>query len=241
MTSKSTFVLVHGAWCGGWCWQRVADILRNRGHHVTTPTLTGVGERSHLLSKAITLATHVDDIVNHLDSEHFENVVLVGHSYGGAPVTGVADLRADRIGHLIYLDAAFLESGRALFDDFPSDIVEARIKTAEETSGGLTLPPPPLEHFGITDPGDIAFLEARLRPQPIRTYQTSLTLSGPVGNGLSVSYIACTYMPFPTVASFPERARRAGWPVSEIATGHFAMVTAPDETADLLEQLGGQK
>ncbi len=144
-TEPKTFVLVHGAFHGGWCWKRVADVLRSRGHHVTTPTQTGLGERSHLLSESITLSVFIDDIVNHLTWEDLTSVVLVGHSFGGITITGVADAVPERIAKLIYLDGAILENGEALFDLFPKEIVEVRIQAAKETSGGLAMPAPPAE------------------------------------------------------------------------------------------------
>jgi len=113
---KSTYVLVHGAWHGGWCWKKVAPALRAAGHVVYTPTLTGLGERAHLANPAIDLATHVADVVNLLEAEELDKVVLVGHSYGGMVVTGVADRAADRIGRLVYLDAANPKDGQSLVD-----------------------------------------------------------------------------------------------------------------------------
>jgi len=109
--SSRTFVLVHGMWHGGWCWSRVAEALRARGHRVTTPTQTGLGERKHLLSASITLDTFVADVVNHLEWEDLSEVVLVGHSFGGAPISGAADGAPERIAKLIYLDAAIMEDG----------------------------------------------------------------------------------------------------------------------------------
>src|SRR5262245_27195504 len=100
-----TYVLVHGAWHGGWCWQAVARLLRAQGHQVTTPTQTGLGERRHLLRRGITLDVFVADIVNHIESEELKDVILVGHSFGGVSISGVADRIADRIRHLVYLDA----------------------------------------------------------------------------------------------------------------------------------------
>jgi len=117
-----TFVLVHGVWHGGWCWSRVAALLRARGHRVTTPTQTGLGERSHLLSPAITMDTFVEDIVRHLEWEDLQDVVLVGHSFGGAPITGAADRVLERIGRLIYLDGAIMEDGETWFGLLPPDI-----------------------------------------------------------------------------------------------------------------------
>lgn len=235
-TIPKTFVLVHGAWHGGWCWERVADVLRSRGHSVTTPTQTGLGERSHLLSEAVTLSVFIDDIVNHLTWEDLTNVVLVGHSFGGITITGVADAVPERIAKLIYLDGMILENGEALFDLYPKEIVEARIAAANETSGGLAMAAHPAEIFGVFDPADVAFVERRLTPHPIATYRNALTINSPAGNGLPTHYIMCTDPVMEVIRDFHQRAREAGWPISELAAGHDAMVTEPVATADLLEK-----
>lgn len=234
---SKTFVLVHGVWHGGWCWSRVADILRNRGHCVTTPTHTGLGERSHLLSPAITMDTFVEDIVGHLRWEDLNDVVLVGHSFGGAPITGAADRVSDRIGMLIYLDGAIMDDGETWFGLLPPDIAASRQKAAEEATGGLSLPTAPPESFGVTASDDAAFLEGRLTPHPLATFSTPLKLAHPAGNGLPANYITCTDPAYVPAKSALRRARERNWPVSEIRTGHDAMVTAPQATADLLERI----
>ena len=233
-----TFVLVHGVWHGGWCWSRVANILRARGHRVTAPTQTGLGERSHLLSPQITIQTFVDDIVRHLHFEDLFKVVLVGHSFGGIPITGVADLVPDRIAKLIYLDAIMLESGETWLSLLPDDMARDRTELAQKTSGGLTLPPAPADSFGVSRPEDIAFVEPRLTPHPFRTFTTALDLKNPVGNSLPADYIRCTDPAYRPAIVALDRAQILGWPVEEIATGHDAMVTEPQALADLFEGLG---
>ena len=131
-TAGQTFVLVHGAWHGGWCWSRVADRLRAAGHRVFTPTQTGLGERKHLLSKDITLDTFAKDIANVFEAEELSNVMLVGHSFGGLAISGVADTMPERIRHLVYLDSLMVEGGKSPFDSLPADVVAARRKAAEE-------------------------------------------------------------------------------------------------------------
>jgi pimeloyl-ACP methyl ester carboxylesterase len=132
-TAAQTFVLVHGAWHGGWCWSRVADRLRSAGHLVFTPTQTGLGDRKHLLSKDITLDTFTKDIANLIEAEELSNIVLVGHSFGGLAISGVADAMPDRIRHLVYLDSLIVEGGKKPFDILPPDVVAARLKAAEES------------------------------------------------------------------------------------------------------------
>src|ERR1700690_637004 len=133
-TAAQTFVLVHGAWHGGWCWSRVADRLRAAGHQVFTPTQTGLGERKHLLSKDITLDTFTKDITNVIEAEELSNVVLVGHSFGGLAISGVADAIPERIRHLVYLDSLIVEGGKSPLDAFTPEIAAARKKAADDTS-----------------------------------------------------------------------------------------------------------
>lgn len=235
---KLTFVLVHGVWHGGWCWSRVAEPLRARGHRVTTPTHTGLGERSHLLSKAITMDTFVEDIVNHLVFENLHDVILVGHSFGGAPITGAADRVPERIAKLIYLDGAVMEDGETWFGLLPPEIAADRKRQAAEATGGVSLPVAPAASFGVTDPNDAAFLEGRLTPHPLATFSTPLRLANPAGNNLPAHYIRCTDPEYVPAKLGLGRARDKGWPVSELETGHDAMVIAPQATADLLERLG---
>src|SRR3954453_17747595 len=116
---SATFVLVHGAWHGGWCWQRVTPLLRAAGHEVFTPTLTGMGERSHLIHPLISLSTHIQDITAVLEYEDLHNVILIGHSYAGMVITGVAAIAETRLAHLVYLDAFLPENGMSLIDYAP--------------------------------------------------------------------------------------------------------------------------
>jgi pimeloyl-ACP methyl ester carboxylesterase len=225
------FVLVHGAWHGGWCWQGVADRLRAAGHSVTTPTLTGLGERSHLLSDAVTLETHVTDVVAHIEAEDLSDVVLVGHSYGGVVITHVADRIADRLSRLIYLDAQIGANDLSIMDGLAPEIRDQRRAAA---AGGLTMAIPPTEAFGISDPAVAAWAAPRLRPHPIATYEQALKISGPIGAGLPVDFILCTDPAFASIGPFAEKARSMGWPVHALPTGHDAMLTAPEATADLL-------
>lgn len=230
-----TFVLVHGAWHGGWCWGKVAAILRGRGHTVVTPTQTGLGERSHLLSKSITMDMFVEDIVNVLKFEDLKDVILVGHSFGGPPITGTADRVPERIKQLVYLDAAMLQGGQSVFSLLPPDLVAARKKMAEDTSGGLSIPPPPAASFGISDPTQQAWLAAKLTPHPLGTYETALTLKNKFGNGLPMTYISCTDPAYPPLNASKEWVKKNNIKMVDIATGHDAMVTMPEKLSDMLD------
>lgn len=237
-SNTRTYVLVHGAFHGGWCWRRVADRLCAEGHRVFTPTCTGTGERLHLLTAQGGLETVVADIVNVLIFEELEKVILVGHSFGGVIITAAADCEADRISHLVYLDGVVLEDGECALDHIPAGLAAQRRLDARRTSQGLTIPPPSPEVFGVTDEADAAWLRRRLTPQPLATYTDALNLSAPFGNGLERTYIACTNPRYTPLATSHERARsQPGWHWQELPTGHDAMITAPEAVAALLLDL----
>ena len=232
--ARRTFVLLHGSWHGGWCWARVAEPLRALGHRVYTPTLTGLGERSHLLSKDVTLDTWITDLVNVLEWEDLTEVMLVGHSFAGVVITGAADRAPQRIGHLIYLDSLILRDGESAFSTFPPDVTAARRKLAEASPGGLSVAVPPPSVFGVTDPGDAAWVQAKCTPHPVATYENKMTLKNPVGNGKPATYIAMK----PDFASTaPGRAlakAQPGWRYIELDGAHDAMVTTPQALTDVL-------
>ena len=231
----TTFVLLHGAWHGGWCWRRLADILRARGHRVTTPTQTGLGERAHLLSPEITLETFCEDLRLHLEFEDADDAVLVGHSFGGSPISYAAERAAARIARLVYLDATVVEAGETTLSLNEPDLQALRRQMAQDSSGGLTLPTPPAETFGVTDRADARWVEAKMTPHPMRTYETPLPIEGTPGAGLPAEYVVCTAPVYAPLEASRRRARTYGWTMREIATGHDAMVTAPVALADLLE------
>jgi pimeloyl-ACP methyl ester carboxylesterase len=233
--ASKTYLLVHGAWHGGWCWSKVALILRGRGHTVLTPTQTGLGERSHLLSKSIDLDVFVTDIANVVRYENLNDVVLVGHSFGGNSISGVADIMRDRLRQLIYLDAVILENGQSVFSQLPKDVVEARTKAAQETSGGLSIPAPPPAAFGITDAAQTQFVQSRFTPHPFNTFVSPLKLANKVGNDLPTTYIICADPIYKPLEASRNWVKAAGWKTIEIQCGHDAMVIAPDRLADLLD------
>lgn len=228
-----TFVLVHGAWHGGWCWKDVAERLRAAGHAVTAPTLTGLGERAHLLSDRLDLATCITDIRQHIVFEELDEIVLVGHSFAGPVITGVADAIPERIRRLIYLDALLLDDGESAMSRVPPAVAEQRLRLAQESSGGLTMPVPPASVFGIADKERAAWVESKLTPHPLKTYVSPLRIKALPGNGLRADYVVCTNPAYVGAAPAHERARQSGWPLHELATSHDAMVTAPAATAEL--------
>jgi len=234
---RRNFVLVHGAWHGGWCWHGVAEILRRRGHFVTTPTQTGLGERSHLLSPEVDFDTFVQDLTNHLRFEKLHEAVLGGHSFGANVVAATADRLLDRVARLIFLDGFLPESGRSAFEQLPADIVRRRVLAAEESSGGLSIPIPDVALFGLKNDEQQGNVADRLTPHPLRTYQTKIRLDGPLGNGLPCDYIQCTKPRYPGTGNSLVVVHRRGWPLHELPHGHDAMLEAPVATADLLESI----
>src|SRR4051794_4207860 len=154
----STYLLVHGAWHSGQCWERVVPLLESAGHRVLTPTLTGYGDTAHLLSPEVGLDTHVDDIVGLITAEDLTEVVLVGHSYAGLVISAAANEVPDRIAQLVYLDAMVPEDGESAVDVMPT--TQALIDHAVKSGGGWRIPPlpefpPPMGLFGVTDPADV--------------------------------------------------------------------------------------
>ena len=236
----ATYVLVHGAWQGGWCWRRVVPLLRGRGHEVFTPTLTGLGERAHLLRPDIDLATHVRDILGVLDYEELREVVLVGHSYGGMVVEGVAQQAPERLAQLVHLDSWFpLEDrrsmtalGRALMPVFWASLEEL-IRTEGD---GWRLPVPRDDNpMGLPDEADGRWVSVKLTPHPARTLDQPLPATDAGAAVLPRSYILCPHPGEPApLATFAEHARAAGWPYRELPVGHEAMVAAPGALAEAL-------
>jgi pimeloyl-ACP methyl ester carboxylesterase len=228
----TTYVLVHGAWHGGWAWQRVVPALHAAGHEVHTPTLAGVSDRAHLLSHSVTLDTHVQDIVALLEAYDLRDVVLVGHSYGGQVISGVADRVPERLAVRVYLDAFLASDGEAAIDLLPAATAQHFRDSVAERGFGWLIPPRPLAGLGVTEEADIAWLTPRLTAHPWSTFARPIRLTG-AADAVPGVYIECAagFRPFQSQAA---RAAARGWPVHEIATGHEAMVTEPAALAKLL-------
>ncbi|OHV34897.1 esterase [Parafrankia colletiae] len=235
----ATYVLVHGGGHGGWCYQPVARLLRAAGHEVHAPTLTGVGERSHLASPTVDLELHIQDVVAVLHYEDLRDVILVGHSYGGMVITGVADRAADRVGRLVYLDAANPVNGQSLLD-VAGPIIEATRPHGQVVDGVelVLLPAPGAGAFyGVTDPADLAWMDDRLTGHPWRCFEQPLTLTNEEALWAIPQYhIVCTSTLATRDAELMETAHAAGrlW---EIDTGHDLMITEPRAVADALHEV----
>jgi len=241
MTSKTPFVLVHGAWNGGWCWNRVRPLLEQQGHRVFTPTLTGLGERAHLREPVPKLETHILDVLGLLESEELNDVTLVGHSWGGMVVTAVADRAKKRIKRLVYLDAAVPNDGADFASHIPgidSESAERRRAAFRQLSAdGIWVPAMAPEIVGVTAPNDADWLRRRLTSHPLGTWLDPVRFTNGGHGGIGKTYVLAT-KPLTAVMGYPlhgEVAKRGGeWTYREIATGHSMMITEPAQTAELL-------
>lgn len=235
--SNTAVVLVHGSWHGAWCWRRVLPLLRGAGVETHAVTLTGVGERAHLLSPAIGIDTHVQDVIGLIEAEELQRVVLVGHSYAGNLITCVADrLQRSRPGllrHLVFLDAGIPNPGDSWSSNHSPETVAKRVAEAQ-ASGGLSFPPPDASVFGLTG-ADRDWVNRRQTPQPFRLYQEPLSFDPTLVWSIPHTFIDCTTPPLATIDAARKRVRsEPGWTVHELATGHDPMISAPQELADLL-------
>lgn len=228
-TKLTTFVLVHGAWHGGWCWTKLSPLLRAAGHNVFAPTLTGLGERSHLLTRDVGLDTHITDVANVLEYEDLHDVVLVGHSYAGMVITGVADKAANRIAQLVYLDAFLPEDGRSGTD------YGRKIPPATDAAWHDPSPTAP-QGLGVTDERDVAWMKARLTDMPRKCMLDPLHLTNGAPSSIKGNFILCTKAgPFPAAA---ERAKARGYRYIELLSGgHDVMVSQPNALAKTLLDL----
>jgi pimeloyl-ACP methyl ester carboxylesterase len=230
----SDFVLVHGAWHGAWCWQRIVTPLWAAGHRAFAVTLTGSGERAHLLAPTISLQTHVTDVANVIEAEELQDAILVGHSYAGMVITGVAERLAARLAHLVYLDAVVPHPGES-WSSGHSDETRAQRRTAIADTG--VIPPPDPAVFGLAG-ADRAWVARRQTPHPGGVYDEALHFDAGRLAGLPRTFVDCTEPALATIAGSRLRVRNEpGWRVAEIATGHDAMVSAPDALLDLLLRL----
>jgi pimeloyl-ACP methyl ester carboxylesterase len=231
-----TFLICHGAWSAGWAWKKVRPLLRAAGHEVFTPTYTGLGERAHQSSRAITLDTHIADVLGVIDCEDLRDIVLLGHSYGGMVATGVADRAPERIARLVYLDAFVPESGQSLFDLLPASARAARQEAAPALGDGWLLPPNPSPPD--TSPEDLAWITPRRRWQPIGTFTQPIALRN-AGPPPPRTYIYCTRIaPDDTFGQFARRFRAdPAWRFHEIDASHSPNVTAPEALVRILDQV----
>jgi pimeloyl-ACP methyl ester carboxylesterase len=226
----ATFVLVHGSFAGGWCWRKVSPLLREAGHEVCAPTLTGLGERRHLLTRGTDLALHIRDIVNVLEFETLQDVILVGHSYGGMVITGVAEAIPERLQRLVYIDAFTPRDGQSAFDLRP----DIRDRWSGRIQDGWLIPANDPARFGVTDEADLAWMRALQVRMPLLTH--SQPLSAPEHRA---QHLPRSYLLFTPGGDFEAMARETGathWDFHTVDAGHDGIITHPDAVVAVLRR-----
>lgn len=235
---QKTFVLVHGAWYGGWCWKKVAKELRAAGHYVSTPTCPGLGEAKHLLSKNIDLTTHITSITNHIQYEGLSDVILVGSGFSGLIISGVADRIPRSLAKLVYLDALVVPNGVSAFDAQPAEITKQRREQAARDGGGIAIPPPPLSSYNLVTDEDKAWVGALLTPHPLGPYEEKFRLEHSLGNGVPRIYVDCVATAYPPLAKLKKDIRtQPGWTWMELNARHDVMVTEPHVLNTFLQSI----
>jgi len=220
------FVLVHGAWHGAWCWKRILPGLWRAGHRAFPVTLTGTGERAHLLSPDISLKTHIDDVAAVIEAEELRQAIVVGHSYAGIVITGLADRMPERIAHLVYLDAVVPLPGESWSSGHPP---QTQVQRREAIAATGSIPPADPALFGLSGE-DAEWVARRQTPQPGGVYDEALQFDAARVAALPRTFIDCTSPALATIAVMRERVRKEpGWQVHEIPTGHDPMISAPEE------------
>ncbi len=237
--SKKTFVLVHGAWHGGWCWKMVREQLEEQGHRVFSPSLTGLGDRQHLRSPEINLDTHISDVANLMIWEDLDNIVLVGHSYGGVIISGVCDTHKDRVAHAIFLDAIVPDDGDTVLRGGTKEIAEKNFGPLED--GYLAHAREPIS-FGVPDhmTEELAWLRRNVTPQPLGTWLQPISLPNGGSDGVARTFIYCSDKP---ALSPAQEARLQAfrneptWEYKELPCGHDSMIILPAETAQMFARI----
>jgi len=229
--ARRPVVLVHGAWHGAWCYQRVVPILTAARHRVHAPTLTGLADRSHLLSRDVNLETHAKDVANLILWEDLQDAVLVGHSYGGAVISALIELVASRIAAAVFLDAFLPQSGESIADLSPP--AQGRIREME-ASGAVGIPPIPARAFAVNE-RDQAWVDAKCTPQPLQTFLDRPVLAGARERVRRKVYVRAERYAAPTFDTVLERVRAdASWTTYRLPCGHDMMIDLPQQTADLI-------
>ncbi len=226
----TNFVLVHGGMIGSNCWKTVREILENQQHQVLTPTLTGLGERKHLINPDIDLETHIQDVLNAVFYEELDDIVLVGHSYGGMVITGVADRIPNKIVKLVYVAAVLPNNGESAFDALGPEISSFLNKSAQQ-GNGWELPVGSPGLYGIQNPETATWFQQMSSPQPIKTFQQKIQFKNSTFQDHKKIYINCSQDP--ALKRFVSRAKDRDMSYFEINSGHFPMLTSPATLAEL--------
>ena len=234
----ATYLLVHGAWHGGWCWRRVTDILRAAGHTVFTPTLTGLGERAHLARPETDLETHIADVLGVLDAEELDDVILCGHSYGGMVITPVLDRRPETFRAGIWLDAFVPEDGRSMLDGWPHERAQHTREAVATRGEGWKLDPLPPDYFGVMDEDDADWVVRRCVPQPFRTFTQHVHLTGAWKTVPKKMYLLAELHPNSSFDRFATPlSQQDDWDVRSVPAGHDVMIDRPELLAEIFLEL----
>lgn len=227
-----TFVLVHGAWHGGWCWRRVADRLEREGHKVYAPSLTGLGDRAHLITNRINVSTHITDIVNILRFEDLSDIVLVGHSYAGFVISGVAEREQTRIKSIVFLDAYVPQNGQSIYS-MSSERLRETVNAAIKR-GDTGMAPAKAAYFSVNEK-DRAYVDSKCTPQPVGTYNEPLTITGARERIAKKAYIRAKGWNAPGFDAVVARLRSdPSWKLHDVPCGHDVMIDMPDRLTELL-------
>ena len=239
------FLLIHGAWHGGWCWDRVVPLLEAAGHRTHAPTLSGLEQERTEPVDGIGMETHVEDVLRAASGLPTDQLVLVGHSYGGFPMTGAADDLRGRVALYVYLDAGVPEEMRpgasfAWGDGNPPKEREKRLEAIVDLGLGPVLPAPPPEAFGVESAADRELLAEKTRPMPAGTFTDRFTLENGGTDGLDRAFVHSIEPAYAPLGKTPDRIQAdPSWEFHELRTGHDSMLMAPAELADLLDELSG--
>ena len=233
-TTQKTFVLVHGTLVGGWYWRRVSDLLERKGQKVFSPTLTGLGERSHLLNKNINLDTHITDIVNVIKWEDLNDICLVVHSYGGWVGSGALEQIGDRVSSIVWVDAFKPENGQKPIDFTNEGFRKAFLNSMEKSEPGFPVPPPKLPPIFVNEK-DRDYVDSKLTPQPVGTYAQAIRLTGAREKVAKKTYIRATKYPNPAFdKALAECKADPSWITLETNAYHIVMLDEPEWLADTL-------
>jgi len=221
------FLLIHGAWHGGWCWNAVLDRIRARGHRAVAPTLTGLADRSHLFSPSIGLNTHIADVVNTARWEEMDDIVLCGHSYGGMVISGAAELLEGKLAGIVFVDAFFPSDGQSCGDI-----------TGHVTPRDSAIPPPPADWFGIANADDCARVAQLMTPHPANTIGDRITLSGARERVPKKAYVLAGNRKRPYFQGpYEALSKNPTWRTFDLPTGHHPMLDAPDALVNIFVEM----
>jgi pimeloyl-ACP methyl ester carboxylesterase len=226
----TAFVLVHGSWAGSVVWRELAPRLRKAGHEVYAPTLTGIGARKHLLNREIDLDTHIQDVIGVIDDADLSDIVLVGHSYGGMVISGVADRVPEKVASLVYLDAFVPENGQSCLSLLPPGVRLATVPGED-----WLVPPIPSAGFGLTRPEVIGLWEGKSGPHPLATLTQPVQLTGGIGRVKRKMYILATD-PARFTQFYDKVKNNPGWTVHTLPCTTFIQLEMPDELTAVLVQ-----